>query len=260
MTRSPLRRWLGLGSSPVIRTGTAERSYRVLGGFDASADSYDRLVAANPGYHRHLRRSARRLRLPDRGRGLRLLDAGCGTGASTAALLRAAPRAQVIGIDGSRAMLARARRKHWPETVEFVDAELDRLGEAEVHGPFDGILAAYLVRNLDDLEGGLRLLFELVKPGASVALHEYTLRPRPVPRAVWTAVCWGIIIPAGKLVTGDTGLYRYLWRSVLNFDTVEKLSSRMTEVGFANVRTYSMSGWQHGIVHTIVGTRPVEGQ
>ena len=43
--------------------------------FDAGAGSYDVLVNANPGYHDHLRISARRLRIPNGGRGLRLLDA-----------------------------------------------------------------------------------------------------------------------------------------------------------------------------------------
>jgi hypothetical protein len=38
-----------------------------------------RLVGANPGYHRHLQISAQRMRLAKLGRGLRLLDAGCGT-------------------------------------------------------------------------------------------------------------------------------------------------------------------------------------
>ena len=42
---------------------------------------------------------------PDDGRGLRLLDAGCGTGASTAALLAAAPEAEIVAVDASAGML-----------------------------------------------------------------------------------------------------------------------------------------------------------
>ncbi|MGE5697114.1 MAG: ubiquinone biosynthesis methyltransferase UbiE, partial [Candidatus Sericytochromatia bacterium] len=56
------------------------------------------MVGANPGYHEHLRISTRRMRIPNRGRGLRLLDAGCGTGASTAALLEAAPDAEIVAV------------------------------------------------------------------------------------------------------------------------------------------------------------------
>ena len=39
--------------------------------FDAGAPVYDALVGANPGYHAHLRLSAKRMQLPDGGRGLR---------------------------------------------------------------------------------------------------------------------------------------------------------------------------------------------
>ncbi|MYV68851.1 ubiquinone biosynthesis methyltransferase UbiE, partial [Streptomyces sp. SID2131] len=57
--------------------------------FDRASRTYDRMTSASPGYHRHLLRSARRLALPDGGRGWSVLDLGCGTGASTRALLRA---------------------------------------------------------------------------------------------------------------------------------------------------------------------------
>ena len=79
--------------------------------FDAHARTYDKLVGANPGYHEHLRLSARRMGL--KGGGLRLLDLGCGTGASTAALLDAYPGSQVTAVDASAEMLGQARRKNW---------------------------------------------------------------------------------------------------------------------------------------------------
>ncbi|MFE0739127.1 ubiquinone biosynthesis methyltransferase UbiE, partial [Streptomyces sp. NPDC058855] len=64
----------------------------LAGAFDHAAPTYDRMTSASPGYHRHLLRSARRLGLPREGAGQTVLDLGCGTGASTAALLRAAHR------------------------------------------------------------------------------------------------------------------------------------------------------------------------
>ncbi|RCW46170.1 ubiquinone/menaquinone biosynthesis C-methylase UbiE [Halopolyspora algeriensis] len=239
-------------------TASQERPpHGVVDEFDAAAGSYDRLVGANPGYHRHLALSARRLRLPDDGRGLRLLDAGCGTGASTAALLRAAPRAHIVAVDGSAEMLARARRKPWPVTVEFVHARLDELTDAGITGPFDGILAAYLVRNLPDVEAGLATLLALLRPGAGLAVHEYSVRGRIPARLMWSAVCWSVIIPAGRVATGRADLYRYLWRSVLDFDSTAEFRQRMRAAGFTDVRSSRMTGWQRGIVHTFLGHRPV---
>lgn len=232
------------------------RPLGVVAEFDATAGSYDALVGANPGYHRHLRLSADRLRLPDQGRGLRLLDVGCGTGASTLALLRAAPRAHIVGVDGSAAMLDRARGKGWPETVEFVHTTLEDLDRAGVHGPFDGILAAYLLRNLDDVDAGLSTLYGLLKPGGTLAVHEYSVRGRPRSRWVWNAVCWSVIIPAGRVATGRADLYRYLRRSVLEFDSTGQLAARMRGAGFERLRLGGVTGWQRGIVHTIAAQRP----
>ncbi|CAM5477352.1 Class I SAM-dependent methyltransferase OS=Streptomyces cyaneofuscatus OX=66883 GN=G3I52_07985 PE=4 SV=1 [Streptomyces cyaneofuscatus] len=118
--------------------------------FDHGSAAYDRLVAASPGYHAHLRRSARRLGLPDGGRQLRVLDLGCGTGASTAALLAAAPYARITGVDASAGMLDRAAAKSWPEGVDFVHAPVEELAARLRPGSFDAVFAGYLFRNLAD--------------------------------------------------------------------------------------------------------------
>jgi ubiquinone/menaquinone biosynthesis C-methylase UbiE len=225
--------------------------------FDRHAQSYDKLVGANPGYHEHLRMSTQRMGLPNRGAGLRLLDLGCGTGASTAALLDAAPEADITAVDASTEMLAQARRKVWPERVRFVHGDATQL-TGLVRGPFDGILAAYLVRNLAEPDAALRQFHDLLRPGAPLALHEYSVRDSARSRAVWTAVCWSVIIPMGLARTGSSDLYRYLWRSVLRFDGVRQLSRRMRAAGFDDVRVQTVPGWQQHIVHTVLGRRPFE--
>ncbi|SFB63988.1 Ubiquinone/menaquinone biosynthesis C-methylase UbiE [Amycolatopsis marina] len=229
---------------------------QVPGAFDSAAAAYDRLVGANPGYHAHLRLSARRVRLPDQGAGLHLLDAGCGTGASTAALLAVAPRARITAIDASAEMLAVARRKPWPSSVRFVHSRVEDLADAGVAGPFDAILAAYLVRNLADPDTQLRALRDLLRPGADLAVHEYSVRDSVAATAIWNAVCWTVIIPAGRVSTGDATLYRHLWRSVLAFDGVRDFERRLHTAGFDGVHTETMTGWQRGVVHTFLATAP----
>lgn len=224
--------------------------------FDGGAAAYDRLVGANPCYHTNLELSARRMRLPGRGRGLRLLDAGCGTGASTAALLAAAPEAEIVAVDASGEMLTAARTKAWPSSVRFVHSRIEELGEHGVAGPFDGILAAYLLRNLADPDGQLRAFRDLLKPGGTVALHEYSVRDSRAATLIWHAVCWSIIIPTGWWRTRDTTLYRHLWRSVLSFDGAQRLQARMRDAGFADVRAEPMPGWERNVVHTFLGEAP----
>ncbi|MDJ0381973.1 class I SAM-dependent methyltransferase [Streptomyces sp. G-G2] len=220
--------------------------------FDHAAPRYDLLVAANPGYHRHLRRSARRLGLRDEGAGSRVLDLGCGTGASTAALLSAAGRARITGVDASRGMLDRAEAKQWPGTVRFVHASADRLGEVSGAEPFDAVFAAYLLRNVPDPDRTLAGVRAAMAPGARIAVHEYALSGKPVHRALWTAVCRAVILPLGR-AGGDTELYEHLWRSVLGFDTAGVFAQRMRAAGFTDVRVLPLPGWQTGITHTFVG-------
>ena len=190
--------------------------------FDQDASSYDRLVGANPGYSDHLKplggatrparpgrgpaAARRRLRhgaldgraardLPGGGdrRGRRLRgDAGAGAGQDVAreCPLRALPRR------GAR----RARRR----------------------GPFDGILAAYLLRNLPDVDAASATCTTCSPRGAAG-------RPRVLGGGLGRragGVDRGVLgdrHPAGWRVTGDASLYRYLWRSVLAFDGVARL-------------------------------------
>lgn len=224
--------------------------------FDGAAASYDALVTANPGYHRDLRVSVRRMRLPDGGAGLRILDAGCGTGASTAALLTTAPHAHIVAVDASEEMLHRARAKSWPQSVQFVHSRIEDLLSASEYGPFDAVFAAYLVRNLRRPDEQLRTFRQILRPGGKLAVHEYSIRDSIRARAVWNAVCWTVIIPAGTLASGDSALYRYLWRSVRSFDGVQRFQRRLRDCGFTDVQAQTVPGWQRHVVHTFLATAP----
>ncbi|WP_086668980.1 class I SAM-dependent methyltransferase [Lentzea kentuckyensis] len=224
----------------------------VPGKFTRAARGYDFLVGLNPGYHQALRRSARALGLRP---GMRVLDLGCGTGASTAALVASAPGVEIVAVDASEGMLARARQKRWPDTVRFVHSRAEDVDE----GRFDAVFAAYLVRNLPEPDGLLRRVRELLKPGAPLVLHEYSVRDSVVSTALWTMLC-GFIVPAGWLVTGDRSLYTYLWRSVMDFDGATALRDRLRRNGFVGVRSAPLPGLQLGVVHTFVGHTPEREQ
>ncbi|MEM9072557.1 MAG: class I SAM-dependent methyltransferase [Myxococcota bacterium] len=218
--------------------------------FDRIATSYDRLTGANPGYRKHLEDSAARMELaPD----ARILDLCCGTGLSTMALRRVYPEATLVGLDASEGMLARARTKDLD--CEWVLGDATDPSAAGVEGTFDGILMAYGLRNLPDPDRGLQNAFSLLAPGGVLALHEYALEDRRA-EVIWNAVALGIIVPGGLLTAGSARIYRYLRRSVNEFDRADSLEKRMRRAGFRQVRRTSMSGWQRGIVHTFVGRRP----
>ncbi|GAA2161353.1 ubiquinone/menaquinone biosynthesis C-methylase UbiE [Humibacillus xanthopallidus] len=262
--------------------------------FDEVADRYDLMVGMSPGYHAQLRASADALldAIPDAATPstpgvasastasadalLRLLDLGCGSGASTRAIVESVRRhtapgarttarpASVLAVDGSAGMLDAARSKAWPSWVAFAQgraedlADQPELADARVAGGLDGVLAAYLVRNVPDRDAVIAAIRDELRPGGVVALHDYSVRGRPVSTALWTAMCWGIIIPLGWVTSRRTRLYRYLWRSVLDMDSTAQLEDRLRRAGFVDVTTLHASGWQRGIVHTVLGRRPVD--
>lgn len=232
--------------------------------FDRGAGRYDLLVSLNPGYHAHLRSAARELlrRIrPARGeRPAVLLDLACGSGASTRALLDAAePGDEILGIDASAGMLAEAGRKPWPARVTF---ERGTVGSLDVdglgRGAHDGILAAYLLRNIPagQRDVAVRECFELLAPGGWIVAEEYSVAGRPLDALRWTLVSWLAIIPLGALLDRNPGLYAYLWRSVLAFDDRARFARRLREAGFEGVRVRTVGGWQRGILHIAVGRRP----
>ncbi len=106
----------------------------------------------------------------------RLLDAGVGTGRNFPFY---PPGAEVVGIDLSPAMLARAekRRAALGTDVELRQMDVTRLGFADAS--FDAAVSTFLFCVLPDAqqEPGLRELARVVKPGGTIRLLEY-VRPQ----------------------------------------------------------------------------------
>lgn len=233
--------------------------------FDRSAPRYDVMTSLNPGYHTELRRLSEALvgRLGDGGgTPLNLADLACGTGLSTRALVDAAPDgSRVLGLDASPGMLAQARSKRWPIGVRFATAVAGSLDAAALGaGRFDGVQAAYLFRNVpaEARDRAVTEVFELLRPGGWLAVQEYSVAGDPRARAVWEAVSRGVIIPLGTVVDRHPSLYRYLRRSVLEFDSVDAFADRLVAAGFVDVAHRTAAGWQRGVLHTFVARKPVD--
>lgn len=233
--------------------------------FDRAAPTYDAMVALSPGYHAQLRTAAEALvdGLPTRtaGSDAVVLDLGCGSGASTRAVIdagRAAGRGalDVTGVDASAGMVAEARRKDWPAGVRLVvDDALAHLRSLP-DGSVDGVLGAYLLRNVPDRDGVVREVARVLRPGGVLVLHDYSVAGSLRARAIWAAVCHTVIIPLAVVKRSDVPLHRYLYRSVRDFDSVEGICRRLQASGLVAVRHRSYPGWQDSVVHTVVGHAP----
>jgi demethylmenaquinone methyltransferase / 2-methoxy-6-polyprenyl-1,4-benzoquinol methylase len=175
--------------------------------------------------------------------GDRVLDACCGTGDLAVAGARAGGR--VVGLDFSERMLERARRKA-PE-VEWVRGDLLELPFEDAS--FDAATVGFGVRNVADLERGLRELRRVLRPGGRLAILEITT-PRG-PLRLFFRLWFDQIVPLlGKLLRGGSA-YTYLPASVRRFPGPEDLAALLGAVGFEDVSFRLLAG---GIVALHRGT------
>jgi ubiquinone/menaquinone biosynthesis C-methylase UbiE len=221
--------------------------------FNRVARWYDTLQKMNRGYSDHLRLSAERLNAQPE---TRLLDLCCGTGLSTEALRAVYPRARIDGVDASEGMLEVARNRELEPPANFLLADVMQLTPDQLHGPYDGILMAYGIRNMPDADAALARIRPLLRAGGSICFHEYSVADSKYSRVVWNVVASGVIIPLGQLTSPGAPIYRYLRRSVLEFDGVERFEQRLREAGFVDVRTEPTNGWARGIVHSFLARKP----
>jgi ubiquinone/menaquinone biosynthesis C-methylase UbiE len=117
-----------------------------------------------------------------------VLDVGCGTGALTHALALAAPDARITGLDGDRAVLARARRRlaRCPR-VTLLEGRADNLPFPD--DSFDRVTCALLLHHLSPAtqRAALSEAGRVLRPGGQLHVADWG-RPR------------GLLGPAAALV------------------------------------------------------------
>jgi len=162
------------------------------------------------------------------------LDACCGTGDLAIAAERVGAR--VTGLDFSERMLERARRKA-PE-LEWISGDLLELPFADAS--FDSATVGFGARNVDDLEGALRELRRVLRPGGRLGILEIT-RPRGLLSPFYRLWFDGVIPLLGKLLPGGSA-YTYLPASVRRFPGPEDLSALIASAGFDGVHYRTFAG------------------
>ena len=135
----------------------------------------------------------------------RVLDVATGTGMVARALVRAGG-CQVVAVDQSRQMLARAREvvagdPSLADRIAFTEAYAERLPFAD--GEFDHVTFTYLLRYVDDPGATVRELARVLKPGGRLASLEFGVPDRGPAHVLWR-VYTRIGLPAlGRLVSRD---------------------------------------------------------
>jgi trans-aconitate 2-methyltransferase len=154
----------------------------------------------------------------------RVLDAGCGTGRVTAALLERLPRGDVVAVDGSPAMVEAARER----LGDSVELHVADLVELELDRPVDAILSTatfHWIADHDRLFG--RLLDVLVPGGRLVAQCGGAGNIAALQAAARTV---GEREPFAAALAG--------WPGPWNFAGTRETAERLTRLGWVDVWTW----------------------
>jgi trans-aconitate 2-methyltransferase len=153
-----------------------------------------------------------------------VLDAGCGSGRITEALIQALPRGRVIGVDQSASMIDAARRRLGPA----VDLRVLDLLELDLEQPVDAILSTATFHWIPDHPRLFARLRAALCPGGRLAAqcggdgNIATLRAEVAP-----------------LLAREPYAARFLdWRPPWNYAGPLETRERLLEAGFASAECW----------------------
>jgi demethylmenaquinone methyltransferase/2-methoxy-6-polyprenyl-1,4-benzoquinol methylase len=220
--------------------------------FDRVAGRYDALNSVMTAglHHRWRERAAAQTELSP---GDSALDVCCGTGDLALELARlVTPGGHVVGCDFSEPMLDLAREKAAARGVggarfEWADA-LELPYDAE---RFDAVTVGFGVRNLADLDRGLREMARVLKPGGRAVILEITQPTRP-PLSLFYSLWFDRIVPLLGTFSSNPEAYSYLPESVRSFPSPGGLAEKMDSAGFKRIRYTVLAG---GIIAIHSGVR-----
>lgn len=240
-------------SSPERPSRTSEQfASQVNSMFDRVAAHYDAMnsVMTVGLHHRWRQRAATRAQLTEGGKAL---DVCCGTGDLALELAGyVGPGGTVVGCDFSEPMLDLAREKARGQDVDGVRFEWADAMQMPYDGErFDAVTVGFGVRNLSDLDRGLRELARVLKPGGRLVILEITQPTRP-PLSTFYGLWFDRIVPLLGRFAADPEAYSYLPQSVRSFPPPLGLAEKMDRAGFESIRYTVLAG---GIIAIHSGIR-----
>jgi demethylmenaquinone methyltransferase/2-methoxy-6-polyprenyl-1,4-benzoquinol methylase len=156
----------------------------------------------------------------------------------------------VIGADFAEPMLRAGAGKAPRSRLAPVTADALQLPLPD--DAVDGAIVAFGIRNVADLDAGLREVRRVLKPGARFVILEFTTPRSRIVRAGYHLYFHRVLPFIGGVISGHRTAYAYLPKSVANFPEEMELARRIKAAGFTEVQYQTLT---LGIAAVHVGTK-----
>jgi demethylmenaquinone methyltransferase / 2-methoxy-6-polyprenyl-1,4-benzoquinol methylase len=166
-----------------------------------------------------------------------VLDLATGSGDLALALQAKIPRAQIVGLDFSSAMLALARGKG---VRQLIAADAVQLPLAEQS--FDAITVAFGLRNVRDWAAALREMRRVLTSAGHLLVLDFSRPPKPILRFLYRFYLRRILPFASAIITHEKEAYQYLGSSIEKFPSGRAMCDLIEASGFQNAMVERLTG------------------
>jgi demethylmenaquinone methyltransferase / 2-methoxy-6-polyprenyl-1,4-benzoquinol methylase len=227
----------------------SDKSIKVRNMFGAIAGKYDFL---NHFLSANLDRSWRQACVREVAKRLsgvpKIVDVGCGTADLSIAFSDLGP---VMGCDFCRPMLRIAAEKvGGKKTISLLGA--DALALPFSSESFDVAVSAFVLRNLSDMDQGLREMWRVLRPGGVLGILDFGMPKNSMMANLYRFYFKRILPKLGNLVSGVNGPYGYLPDSVESFPPAQELKGMIQNAGFHEVEYRLLTG---GVAVLLIASR-----
>ena len=178
-----------------------------------------------------------------------LLDVACGTG-DFAITAKKKGIINVTGADLSKNMLSHFHNKAKWSIGKIIQTVAEDLPFAS--STFTNITVAFGVRNFYDIKKAFDEFKRVLSSNGKVTILEFRLPANWLVRKFYLFYFNTILPFVGKIISRDNEAYQYLPESVDEFDKNVNLVKLLENVGFSDIKKYSLT---FGIVQIVVAEK-----
>lgn len=235
---------------------TPQRIQRMFGQIAPKYDFLNHFLSLGIDYswrRKTVKRVLSQLKTDPKGFELPILDVATGTADLAIEFVRQIERVdrnqqsskiRVLGVDFSTPMLKIAQEKLEKKGLE---SQIQLMFGDGLALPFDAdsfaaVSMAFGLRNMSDIDLAITEMIRVCRPGGTIAILEFTMPTFPIFSALYRFYFRTFLPKFGEFVARNKdSAYQYLPQSISEFDSREKIKSRLEKAGLINVQSYSMT-------------------